>query len=272
MASRPKIDIDDYRVRPGNHLDLSQHATNDVGGLTKDSAAAHTDEFHLKLQTQQEQLFAQNQHRLLIVVQAMDTGGKDGLIKSLLSSVNPQGIRLATFKAPSTVELAHDFLWRVHSEVPGNGELVIFNRSHYEDVLIVRVHELVPEQRWRARYDHIRHFERMLADEGTTIIKFFLHISKDEQKARLEARLADPNKHWKFNRADLDERKHWDDYTRAYQDALAETSSDHAPWYIVPADRKWFRDLVVASVVTETLDGLGLAYPPGEDLSGVVVD
>jgi PPK2 family polyphosphate:nucleotide phosphotransferase len=202
----------------------------------------------------------------------MDTGGKDGLIKSLLSSVNPQGLRLATFKAPSTIELAHDFLWRVHAEVPHDGELVIFNRSHYEDVLIVRVHELVPESRWRGRYEHIRRFERLLTDEGTTVIKFFLHISKDEQKARLQARLDDPNKHWKFNRADLDERKHWDDYTRAYQDALSETSADHAPWYIIPADRKWFRDLVVAKVVTETLDGLGLAYPPGEDLTGLVVD
>ncbi len=191
----------------------------------------------------------------------------------MFDGVNPQGVKVASFKRPTPEELAHDYLWRVHPHVPGNGEMTIFNRSHYEDVLVVRVHDLVPEDRWSKRYDHINDFERLLADEGTTIVKFFLHISKDEQKERLQARLDDPDKHWKFSLGDLDERRRWPDYQAAFEAALSKTSTDWAPWYVVPADRKWFRDLVIGSVLVETLEGLGLEYPPPEDdLTGVVVE
>ena len=266
------IDPDDFRVRPGERIDLADRRTDEDLGLEKDQGKELTAALHERLADLQAKLYAQGVHRVLLVAQAMDTGGKDGLIKKLLLPVNPQGVRVESFKAPSGVELDHDFLWRIHARVPGDGELVIFNRSHYEDVLIVRVHDLVPEERWRPRYGHIRHFERMLADEGTTIVKVFLHISRDEQKERLQARVDDPTKHWKFNIADLDERKRWDDYQQAYADALSETSTEDAPWYVVPADRKWFRDLVVARIMVQALDRLDLAYPDSEDLSGVVVE
>ena len=266
------VRIDDFRVRPGERVALSARATDEDLGLEKDEGKALTETLHERLAELQAKLYAQGTHRVLVVAQAMDTGGKDGLIKRLLLPVNPQGVRVATFKAPTEIELDHDYLWRVHAQVPGNGELVVFNRSHYEDVLIARVHDLVPEDRWRRRYHHIRDFERLLVDEGTCIVKLFLHISKDEQKKRLEARLADPTKHWKFNPADLDERKRWDDYQEAYADALSETSTDTAPWYVIPADHKWFRDLLVAHIVVDTLERLDLAYPESADLSEVVVE
>jgi PPK2 family polyphosphate:nucleotide phosphotransferase len=266
------IDPDEYRVRPGERVDLAERRTDEDLGLDKRQGKELTAGLHDRLADLQSKLYAQRSHRVLVIAQAMDTGGKDGLIKKLLLPVNPQGVRVESFAAPSAVELAHDYLWRVHARVPADGELVIFNRSHYEDVLIVRVHGLVPEARWRRRYDHIRHFEQMLADEGTTIVKVFLHISRDEQKERLQARLDDPTKHWKFDVADLAERERWDDYQQAYADALSETSTDDAPWYVIPADHKWFRDLIVARIVVQTLDGLGLAYPESQDLSGVVVE
>jgi PPK2 family polyphosphate:nucleotide phosphotransferase len=187
--------------------------------------------------------------------------------------MNPQGVTVASFKRPAPVELAHDYLWRVHARTPGNGEITIFNRSHYEDVLVVRVHGLVPEETWSRRYDHINSFERMLADEGTTILKFFLHISFEEQRERLQARLDDPAKHWKFSLGDLEERKRWDDYTAAYEEAITRTSTSWAPWYVVPANRKWYRNLVVATALVDTLEGLGMDYPPAaDDLTGVVVE
>jgi PPK2 family polyphosphate:nucleotide phosphotransferase len=266
------LDLDHYRVVPGAEVDLAERSTDDRGGYEKHPAKELTAELHERLADLQSRLYAQGRHRVLVVAQAMDTGGKDGLIKRLLLSVNPQGVRIANFKAPNDVELAHDYLWRVHAAVPADGELVVFNRSHYEDVLIVRVHDLVPEERWRRRYEHIRAFEQMLADEGTTIVKLFLHISKDEQRERLQARLDHPHKHWKFNPADLDERKRWDDYQRAYADAIAATSTDDAPWYVVPADHKWFRDLLVAQIVVETLDRLDLEYPESGDLSGITIE
>jgi PPK2 family polyphosphate:nucleotide phosphotransferase len=266
------IDPDDFRIRRGERVDLAERRTDEDLGLDKHHGKQLTAELHERLAELQSKLYAQRTHRVLVVAQAMDTGGKDGLIKKLLLPVNPQGVRVESFAAPSAVELAHDYLWRVHARVPADGELVIFNRSHYEDVLVVRVHGLVAEERWRRRFDHIRHFEQMLADEGTTIVKVFLHISRDEQRDRLQARLDDPTKHWKFDLADLDERKRWDDYQQAYADAISETSTDDAPWYVIPADHKWFRDLIVARIVVHTLDGLGLAYPESEDLSGVMVE
>jgi len=196
------------------------------------------------------------------VLQAMDTGGKDGTIESVFSAVDPQGCSVTSFKAPSHLELAHDYLWRIHHAVPPKGMIGIFNRSHYESVLVERVKNLVPKEVWLRRYKHINDFERMLSDEGVTIVKFFLHISKDEQKQRLEARLAKPEKHWKFNPADLKERERWDDYQQAYEDALRECSTKHAPWYVVPADKKWFRNWVVSDVLVRTLKGLKMEYPP----------
>jgi PPK2 family polyphosphate:nucleotide phosphotransferase len=266
------IDLKKYLVKPGTTIDLAERSTKEDAGLTKDEGLALVADLQATIAEQQRRLFAQDRKRVLIVVQAMDTGGKDGLAKSLLREVNPQGIRLASFKAPSPQELSHDYLWRVHQLVPANGELVLFNRSHYEDVLIVRVHDLVPEKVWRRRYGHIRHFEQMLVDEGTTVIKVFLHISKDEQRKRLEARLDDPTKRWKFLMTDVEERKYWDDYQLAFAEALSETSTDDAPWYVVPADRKWFRDLVVTTLVSDVLDGLKLAYPEPADLGDVTID
>jgi PPK2 family polyphosphate:nucleotide phosphotransferase len=190
----------------------------------------------------------------------------------VFEGVDPSGVQVAAFKAPTPTERAHDFLWRVHPHVPGDGDLVIFDRSHYEDVLIVRVHGLVPAKRWKARYRHLREFEQMLVDEGTTVRKFFLHISSDEQRERLQARIDDPTKHWKFRLADIAERKHWDAYQAAYEDAISETSTPDAPWYVVPANHKWYRDLVVCRTLLQTLGGLDLRYPPSpDDLTDVVV-
>jgi PPK2 family polyphosphate:nucleotide phosphotransferase len=218
-------------------------------------------------------MHAQGRHRLLVVLQATDTGGKDGTIRHVFDGVNPSGVKVASFKKPTDVELAHDYLWRVHPHTPGDGEMVVFNRSHYEDVLVVRVHELVPEERWRRRYRHIREFERLLTDEGTTIVKLFLHISRAEQKERLQDRLDNPDKHWKFSVGDLAERARWHDYQAAYRDMLAETSTATVPWYVVPADRKWFRDLVVSEILVSTLESLDIDYPPAdEDLDGIVID
>ncbi len=266
------VDLSRYLVEPVSKLDLADRATNEDGGLTKTEGLALVADRQAQLADQQKRLHARNHERVLVIVQAMDTGGKDGLATSLLREVNPQGVRVAAFKAPTTDELAHDFLWRVHAEVPADGELVVFNRSHYEDVLIVRVHELVPEATWRRRYHHIRHFEHLLVDEGTTVIKVFLHISKDEQRRRLESRLADPTKRWKFAPDDVAERQHWDDYQTAYSEAITETSTEHAPWYVIPADRKWFRDLAVTTLVTEQLERLDLSYPDPLDLSDVRID
>ena len=221
----------------------------------------------------QEKLYAQDRWTVLLIFQALDAAGKDSVIKHVMSGLNPQGCEVHSFKAPSTEELDHDFLWRIHRQVPGNGEIVIFNRSHYEDVLAVRVRQIVPEKVWRPRYQQINDFERLLSETGTTILKFFLHISKEEQKERLQARLDNPEKRWKFRLGDLEDRALWDEYTAAYEEALARTSTDHAPWYVVPADRKWYRNLVIGTILVEALEGLDIRQPEAEeDLSGVVVE
>ncbi len=234
---------------------------------------AELEKLNDKLEALQELLFAEHKHKVLIVLQAMDTGGKDGVIRRVFDGVNPAGVRVASFKAPTPEELDHDYLWRIHRQVPGKGEMVIFNRSHYEDVLVVRVHDFVPPEVWRKRFDQINEFEHILAESGTTILKFYLHIDKDEQKERLQARLDDPTKRWKFRLGDLEERKLWDEYMEAYEDVLSKTSTEHAPWYIVPANRKWYRDLVISSVLVETLEGLKMKYPESEEnLDGVVIE
>ncbi|MFM8320588.1 MAG: polyphosphate kinase 2 family protein [Chloroflexota bacterium] len=239
----------------------------------KEAGEARLAKLTAELEALQEMLYAQHKHRLLVVLQGMDTSGKDGVIRHVFEGVNPQGVRVASFKVPTAEELDHDYLWRIHRQAPGKGEIVIFNRSHYEDVLVVRVHGLVPEAAWKRRYQQINDFERLLAEEGTTILKFFLHISKDEQKERLQARLDDPDKLWKFNPGDLDERKRWPEYQAAYEDVLSKTSARHAPWYIVPANRKWYRNLVIAEALLEALHGMDLAYPqPAEDYRGLKVE
>ena len=210
----------------------------------------------------QEKLYAEHKHKLLIVLQAMDTGGKDGTIRRVFEGVNPSGVRVAHFGVPTPEELDHDFLWRVHTQVPGKGEIVIFNRSHYEGVLIARVHKLVPEEVWKGRYEEINDFERSLTEEGTVILKFFLHIDKDEQKKRLQDRLNDPTKRWKFSIHDLPEREFWSEYMKAYEDALEKTSTKWAPWYHIPANHDWFRDVIISTVIVRTLEDMDLHYPP----------
>ncbi len=266
--------MDKYRFKPGSKLKLSGIDPDDKTMFTGNKEAAQKAIVKLvdEIESLQELLWAEHKHKFLVVIQAMDTGGKDGVIRNVFDGVNPLGVRVASFKAPTSLELEHDYLWRIHQQAPGKGEMVIFNRSHYEDVLIVRVRNLAPEAVWRKRYDQINNFEQMLAEEGTKIIKIFLHISRDEQKERLEARLADKTKHWKFNVADLKERERWDDYLRAYDDVMQRTSTAHAPWYVVPANRKWYRDLVVATIVRDALNDLNMKYPENpDDLSKVVV-
>jgi PPK2 family polyphosphate:nucleotide phosphotransferase len=251
-----------YLVEPGSKVRLSKFKTGDTGDFKDKADAAEPTAKNLKkLQQLQDVLYAQSKHAVLIVFQATDAGGKDGAIEHVFSGVNPQGCSVTSFKAPSTLELAHDYLWRVHAAVPPKGMIGIFNRSHYESVLVERVKKLVPKHVWHRRYDHINAFEKMLDDESVTIIKFFLHISKDEQRKRLTARLHDEHKNWKFSPADLAERKYWDDYIAAYEDALEKCSTKHAPWYIVPADHKWFRNWVVSDTIVRTLSKLDLEYP-----------
>lgn len=225
-----------------------------------------------KLRELQEVFFADGRFALLVVLQGMDTSGKDGAIEHVFHGVNPQGVQVASFKRPSEEELAHDYLWRVHQQTPRRGQIVVFNRSHYEDVLVVRVHELVPKDMWRKRYDQINDFERHLVENGTTILKFFLYISKDEQKRRLQARLDEPNKRWKFAVGDLKERELWDDYVDAYEDVLSKTNTEVAPWHVVPANKKWYRNYVITKKIVEALEGMGLKYPePKDDLTNIVI-
>ena len=269
------FDIDEYRVKPGSKLDLSDldtRATKFWDPDDRDGADAQLLALNERLETLQELLWAQGSERVLIVLQAMDAGGKDGTVKRVLEGVNPSGVRVAAFKKPNDDELSHDYLWRVHRHAPGDGELVIFNRSHYEDVLVVRVMDLVPKKRWSKRYDHIVNFEQMLADEGTTIVKIFLHISKDEQRERLQARLDEPEKNWKFDKGDLVPRAHWDDYQEAFEDAITATSTDDAPWFVVPADRKWYRNLVISEIIIQTLEGLDMSYPEADpDIANLTI-
>jgi PPK2 family polyphosphate:nucleotide phosphotransferase len=264
-----------YRVKPGSKVDLSKWDPNEKGSFNggKKEGKEAIKQLNVRLEALQELLYAEHKHKVLVVLQAMDTGGKDGTIRHVFEGVNPQGVRVASFKVPTQEELDHDYLWRVHKQTPGKGEIVIFNRSHYEDVLVVRVHELVPEEVWSKRYDQINAFERTLAEEGTTILKFFLHIDLEEQKQRLQARLDEANKRWKFGKGDLKERKLWPKYTQAYEDVLSKTSTEWAPWTIVPANRKWYRNLVVATTMIEALEGLNMSYPqPEEGLDDVVIE
>jgi len=257
--------LERYWVKPGEKLDFKKIESGEKSlfqGTGKEEFEPQFDELQYQLQQLQKRLYAQNKHRILVVMQAMDTGGKDGCIKHVFSRIDPQGIHVRSFKKPNEEELARDFLWRVHSKVPRNGELVIFNRSHYEDIIAVRVKKIFPAEVWKRRQQHVIDFEKMLAEEGTTIVKIFLHISKDEQKRRLQARLDNPSKHWKVNPDDLVDRARWDEFMTAYEDVITKTSTASAPWYVVPADRKWYRNLCVARIMLDTLQKLDMEFPP----------
>ncbi len=262
-----------YRVAPGRKFRIKDYDPDDTslfkGGKKKGIEASG--KLQERLDHLQDLLFAERRWKLLIILQGMDTSGKDGTIRHAMSGLDPQGIRVLSFKKPTEEELGHDFLWRIHSKVPAGGEVAIFNRSHYEDVLVVRVHGLVPEKVWRKRYQEINDFEKMLVENNTVILKFFLHISKEEQLVRLRERVKDPEKRWKFQHTDIEERKFWDDYMEAYQEAIAKTSTDAAPWYVVPSNAKWYRNYVVGSVIVDKLESLKMKYPK-IDLTDVKID
>jgi PPK2 family polyphosphate:nucleotide phosphotransferase len=255
---------DKYLVNPGSKVSLKDWGTADDGGLKKEEAVAELEALKLKLNDLQQLLYATRKKALLIVLQGMDTSGKDGVIKNVIEALNPQGCQITSFKVPTPEELAHDFLWRIHKATPPLGMVGIFNRSQYEDVLMVRVEELVPQSVWRRRYEAINQFEEILSEAGVIVCKFFLHISKDEQRQRLQDRLEDPHAHWKFHMGDLKARAKWDQYMEAYEDALSKCSTAHAPWYIIPADRKWHRNLIISRILVETLEKLDMRWPPLE--------
>jgi PPK2 family polyphosphate:nucleotide phosphotransferase len=266
--------FDEFRVKPGTKLDLGKYGNAAKNGIPKDKdeRLRRLQVLAPRLDALQDLLYAERKHKVLIVLQGMDTSGKDGTIRHVFGQVDPLGVRAVSFRAPVGEELDRDYLWRVHRQVPGRGEIVIFNRSHYEDVLITRVHKWIDRAECERRYEQIKSFERMLTETGTTLLKFFLHISKDEQRARLQERIDQPKKSWKFNPGDLEERKFWRDYMRAYSDAIERTSSARAPWYVVPADSKSSRNLIVCSILVEVLENLKMKFPRlKEDISGVVV-
>ena len=253
----------EFRVNPDikvklSKLDPSYKGKHESEGEAKQEIEASCQ----KLFHQQALLYAEHKHAILVVLQALDAGGKDGTIKHVFTTLNPQGARVASFKQPTSTELAHDFLWRVHPHAPGKGEIVIFNRSHYEDVLVTRVHKLIDRETWTRRYQRIRDFEALLAENGTLVLKFFLHISREEQLARFEQRLDDPHRNWKISESDYSERALWDDYVEAFDNAISATSAKHAPWYVIPSNQKWFRNLVVSQIMADTMEELKLVFPP----------
>jgi len=263
-----------HLCEPGKRVRLDRLPTDpENGSETKLEAMERTEALRLVLRDLQERLYAEGRRGLIVIFQAMDTGGKDGAVRSLFAGLDPAGVDVTGFKGPNSSELAHDYLWRVHQRVPARGKIGVWNRSHYEDVLAARVRRLVPEEVWKRRFGHINDFERMLSDERMVVVKYFLHIGRDIQKKRLEERLADPSKHWKFDPADLEDRLHWDDYQRAYEEVLERCSTEWAPWRVVPSDRKWARNLALAEDLVEVLRGLDPCPPPSRyDLSRIVIE
>jgi PPK2 family polyphosphate:nucleotide phosphotransferase len=262
VANTGKL-LDDLRVKAGSPPRLDRRDPDvRVGAADKQEGLERLEELVQELSVLHNRLTAEGSRALLVVLQGMDTAGKDGTIRNVLSGINPQGCRVVAFREPTTTDLAHDFLWRVHAVCPARGEIGIFNRSHYEDVVAVRVRGLAPEHVWRPRYEHIRAFESLLADEGTTVVKVFLHISREEQRKRLQERLDNPEKRWKFRAGDLADRDRWDDFQQAYEDAIRETSTEQAPWYVVPADHNWVRNLCVAEILVDALERLDPQLPP----------
>ena len=272
MARTTKL-ADELRIKPGTRARIARRDPGATFGFDKATAQVATAKELARLSDLQDRLWAEAKRSVLVVLQGIDSAGKDGVIKKVMTAFNPQGCPVTSFKVPSAEELAHDYLWRVHRQVPRKGEVGIFNRSHYEEVLIVRVHGLVPKRVWSKRYAQINEFEKMLAETGTTIVKFFLSIDRDEQRERFQARYDDPTKRWKFSMGDLEERKLWNDYHAAFEDAVTKTSTDWAPWYVVPANHKWLRDLAVSSILADTMAGLRPAYPEPKGLPvGLVVE
>ncbi|HVL22480.1 MAG TPA: polyphosphate kinase 2 family protein [Thermomicrobiales bacterium] len=267
------MSVDTYRVHPKSSISLADIDPDDTGDVaTKEEGKALLKVERKRIRDLQERLFAERRQSLLVILQATDTGGKDGTIKDVFKGVNPQGCRVWPFKEPTPEELDHDFLWRYHEKTPRDGLITIFNRSHYEDVLVVRVKDLVPKAVWSRRYDAINDFERMLTANGTRILKFYLHISKEEQRKRLQARLDDPEKHWKFSVGDLDDRARWTAYQRAFEDAINCCTTAEAPWYVIPANHKWYRNLAIARIIAGTLDEMDPQFPePEADLTSVVI-
>jgi len=251
-----------FLVEPGAKVDLKKIDPAETAGHESETSKAEVDRNLERLRKAQYLLYADDSQSLLVVLQGLDASGKDGTIRHLFSGLNPQGTSVAAFKQPTEVELAHDFLWRVHAKAPAKGDIVIFNRSHYEDVLVVRVHNLVPESVWSKRYKVINNFEKLLRRNRTTILKFYLHISPEEQLRRFERRLDDPMRQWKISESDYAEREFWPQYIEAYEDAISLTSTKRAPWYIIPSDHKWFRNLAISQIVADTMDGMGLKVPP----------
>jgi PPK2 family polyphosphate:nucleotide phosphotransferase len=272
-AQPPRPDYPRYRVEPDAPLRLAGLNPDESEGYAeKKDVEDELDAQRKRIRHLQERLYAENRQSLLIVLQAMDTGGKDGTIRAVFQGVNPQGCQVWPFKAPSVEELEHDFLWRYHARTPARGMITIFNRSHYEDVLIVRVKQMIAEEVWRHRYRMINEFEHMLTLNNTTVIKFYLHISRDEQKRRLQARLDDPDKQWKFSSNDIKERQYWDLYQAAFEDAINQCSTAHAPWYAVPANKKWYRNLVIARTIADTLEAMNPQFPePTENLDDIKI-
>ncbi len=264
--SESSVDLcERYRVRPGSSVDLAAWDPAEIGEFRSPKQGKKALKRYRKtLRKLQDRFYAWNEKALLVVLQGMDTAGKDGTIKHVMRGVNPQGVHVTSFKVPTPEELAHDYLWRIHKAIPKRGMIGIFNRSHYEDVLVVRVHNLVPPEVWSRRYDQINAFEKHLSENNVVILKFFLHISKEEQARRLQARLDNPEKRWKFSKNDLKERMLWDAYQDAYADALTRCSTSYAPWYIIPSDHKWYRNYVVGQILTETLARLDPHYPEPE--------
>jgi PPK2 family polyphosphate:nucleotide phosphotransferase len=261
------------RIDPGEKPRIAQRdASDDLGFKDKEHAHERLDALRARLEELQPRLYAEGKHSLLLVLQGLDASGKDGLIRTVFEGLNPQGCRVASFKAPTSTELAHDYLWRVHAELPARGEIGIFNRSHYEDVVAVRMLELAPEKTWRRRPQHIVEWERMLVDEGMAIVKVFLNVSRDEQGRRLQERIDDPAKRWKFRRADLAVRERFDEYIAAYEDVIEQTSTGHAPWFVVPADRNWVKATAVAELLVAALERIDPQLPQPESLDGVVVE
>ena len=265
--------IDELLVKPGTPARIRERSTNETFGLDKGRGKALLADLHERLDVFQQRLYAEQKRSLLLVLQGIDASGKDGVIRSVFRGLNPLGCRAVSFKAPTATELAHDYLWRVHAALPERGELGIFNRSHYEDLVTVRVNDLAPESVWRRRPTQVREWERMLADEGTTIVKVYLNLSKEEQRKRLQERIDNPEKRWKFRLEDLEVRKRFDDYVAAYDDAITETSTEWAPWYVVPADRNWVKALAVAQLLVDTLERMDPQLPPADPgVENVVIE
>lgn len=267
-ASFTVPDLEAFRVRPGQSFSLADWETRKKPEFSRDEAEARREELAEHLFNLQERLYAESKQSLLVVLQARDAGGKDGTIKHVFRGLNPQGVQVTSFKQPSSKELAHDFLWRIHQAAPERGMVGIFNRSHYEDVLVTRVYGMVSDAQAQRRMRHIRNFEELLSDNGTRVVKIYLNLGKEEQRERLQDRIDDPSKHWKFDPSDLTDRAQWDEFTRVYEEAIAATSTDQAPWYVIPADRKWLRNYLVSKLLVGVLEDMNPQFPTNhEDLS-----